>query len=189
MPKTWQVRIPSIMVETDWLADGGWHYYTVVLDGNNAKVYFEGELKNEWNVSGEGDGNVQQGLLTNGKELTYICLGGNQAWDWNDLDTPFNYAKLMVSNKALSQTDIKAIVAAKPAPTITEFLYENDLKEAGSNLTVVGSGSFCRGCSFSSALAYQNVSLALLHVRITSCCPLTCFHILPTLRPSPSVYG
>ena len=142
--------------DTDWLADGDWHYYTAVLDGNNAKVYFDGELKNEWNVSGEGDGNVQQGLFTNGNELTYICLGGNQAWDWNDLDTPFKYAKLMVSNKALSQTDIKAIVAAKPAPTITEFLYENDLKEAGSNLTVVGSGSFVEDATFGTV--YQNVA-------------------------------
>ena len=101
--------------ENDWLADKDWHYYTVVLENNNAKVYFDGVVKNEWNLSGEGDGNVQQGLFTNGSELKYICLGGNQAWDWGDNDPGFKFAQFLLKNKAMTPEEIKAIVDAKPA--------------------------------------------------------------------------
>lgn len=59
---------------TDWLADKSWHYYTVTLTETNAK-YTCGVLKNEWNVSGSGDGNVIGGLFSNGSDLKYICLG------------------------------------------------------------------------------------------------------------------
>lgn len=71
---------------TDWLADKDWHLYTAVFTETNAKVYFDGVLKNEWNVSGSGDGNVIAGLFSNGSDLKYICLGGNQAWNWGDND-------------------------------------------------------------------------------------------------------
>ncbi len=95
----------------DWLADKKWHLYTVVLDGENAKVYFDGELKNEWDasISENGKENSQRGLFSDGYQLKYICLGGNQAWDWNDLDAGFEFDDIRFYNYALSQQDILAL--------------------------------------------------------------------------------
>jgi hypothetical protein len=95
--------------DTDWLADGGWHYYTVVFDNENAKVYFDGVLKNEWNM--DGANNTQMGLFNNGADLKYICLGGNQAWDWGDNDAGFAYDDITCFNVALSAVQIKALMS------------------------------------------------------------------------------
>jgi M6 family metalloprotease-like protein len=94
----------------DWLADKKWHYYTAVFEGENAKVFFDGALKNEWNANVDYQGNpvsnTQKGLFADGKELKYICLGGNQAWDWNDADAPFDFACLRITNVALTPAEI-----------------------------------------------------------------------------------
>ena len=90
--------------DADWLADKKWHYYTAVFEGENAKVYFDGKVVNEWN--NDGTTNTQKGLFENGSELKYICLGGNQAWDWNDLDAPFKFAKLLIKNSAMTAEEI-----------------------------------------------------------------------------------
>ena len=95
---------------TDWLADHKWHYYTAVFEGENAKVYFDGEVKNEWN--NDGTTNTQKGLFTDGAALKYICLGGNQAWSWDDLDAPFRFAHLFIKNKALTANEIKQQILA-----------------------------------------------------------------------------
>ncbi|MCR4852570.1 MAG: LamG domain-containing protein [Prevotella sp.] len=94
---------------TDWLADKKWHLYTVVLDGENAKVYLDGTLANEWNM--DGTSNTQKGLYTNGADLKYICLGGNQAWDWNDNDPGFAFDDIQLFDFALSESDIQAILS------------------------------------------------------------------------------
>lgn len=92
--------------DTDPLADKKWHYYTAVFKGENAKVYIDGELKNEWN--NDGTTNTQKGLYSNGSDLKYICLGGNQAWNWADNDAPFDFARLLIKNSGMSQGEIKA---------------------------------------------------------------------------------
>lgn len=97
---------------TDWLADKQWHYYTVVLDGENAKVYFDGVVVNEWNM--DGISNTQRGLFTNGADLKYICLGGNQAWNWGDNDAGFAFDDIAIYNVALTQAQIEQIMADKP---------------------------------------------------------------------------
>ena len=111
--------------DTDWLADKKWHYYTAVFEGENAKVYFDGELKNEWmanavNANGVTD-NTQKGLFSNGADLKYICLGGNQAWDWNDNDAPFDFARLLIKNSGMSAGEIKAQMTAD-FPTWEEYM-------------------------------------------------------------------
>ena len=78
--------------DTDWLKDHKWHHYAAVFEGENAKVFIDGVLKNEWEVTKVAD-NTQKGLFSNGAELKYVCLGGNQAWDWNDNDAPFDLVK------------------------------------------------------------------------------------------------
>lgn len=96
--------------DTDWLADHKWHYYTAVFEGENAKVYFDGVLKNEWN--NDGTTNTQKGLFSNGADLKYVCLGGNQAWDWNDKDAPFAFARLLIKNSSMSAGEIAAQMQA-----------------------------------------------------------------------------
>jgi hypothetical protein len=97
--------------ETDWLADHKWHYYTAVFEGENAKVYFDGELKNEWDNTKVAE-RTQKGLFSNGADLKYICLGGNQAWEWNDNDPGFKFARLLIKNSSMSAGEIKAQMAA-----------------------------------------------------------------------------
>ncbi len=100
--------------DKNWLSDNEWHYYTIVLDGNNAKVYFDGEVKNEWDASkkdGNNDRCTQRGLFFFGDALDYICLGGNQAWSLGDNDSPFKFAKFYASNSALSASEIAAKMA------------------------------------------------------------------------------
>ena len=92
--------------DNDPLADKFWHYYTAVFDGENAKVYIDGALKNEWN--NDGTANTQKGLFSNGADLKYVCLGGNQAWGWADNDAPFDFARMFIKNKALSAGEIQA---------------------------------------------------------------------------------
>ena len=96
--------------DADWLADKKWHYYTAVFEGENAKVYFDGELKNEWN--NDGTTNTQKGLFINGANLKYVCLGGNQAWNWDDNDAPFDFAKLLIKNSKMTAGEIKAQMLA-----------------------------------------------------------------------------
>ena len=96
--------------DTDWLADKKWHYYTAVFEGENAKVYFDGELKNEWN--NDGTTNTQKGLFSNGADLKWICLGGNQSWNWGDNDAPFDFARLLIKNSSMSANEIKTQMKA-----------------------------------------------------------------------------
>ncbi|MCR4583220.1 MAG: LamG domain-containing protein [Prevotella sp.] len=86
---------------SDWLADKKWHYYTAVFKGESAQVYFDGELKNEWDCAGS-----QAGLFSNGAALKYVCLGGNAPTDAND--APFSFARLLIKNSSMTQGEIKA---------------------------------------------------------------------------------
>ena len=81
----------------------------MVFDNENAKVYFDGVMKNEWNM--DGVSNTQMGLFTNGGDLKYICLGGNQAWNWGDNDPGFAFDDICCFNVALSAAQIKALMS------------------------------------------------------------------------------
>lgn len=107
---------------TDWLADHEWHYYTVVFNGEIASVYFDGVLKNQWTANktyNNGSTDVtwatQKGLFYNGSVLKYICLGGNQAWNWGDNDPGFTFARFRVQNSAMTASDITTQMAADKA--------------------------------------------------------------------------
>ena len=45
--------------------------------------------------------------------LSYVCLDGNQARNFADFDTPYCSAKFSVWDKAMSEEQIKAVVATK----------------------------------------------------------------------------
>ncbi len=122
---------------TFWLDDKAWHYYTATLTATKAVVYVDGEVLNSWTVSGEGDGNVVAGLFSNGADLKYICLGGNQAWDWNDLDPAYAFDDFAVYDKALTAEQIKAVIADKlavPADATFDFTNES-LHALGTKIT------------------------------------------------------
>ena len=101
---------------TFWLDDKAWHFYTAVFTPNNVKVYIDGVIVNEWNISGEEAGGSTSGLFTNGSALTYICLGGNQAWDWADPDPAYLFDKIRIYSDALTTDQINALIEADINP-------------------------------------------------------------------------
>ena len=120
--------------DTDWLKDHKWHYYTAVFEGENAKVFIDGELKNEWNNSLVAE-RTQKGLFTNGADLKYVCLGGNQAWDWNDNDAPFDFARLLIKNTKMTAGEIKAQMKADFGNNDMEAYYAEGGTEGVKTIT------------------------------------------------------
>ena len=108
----WEATDPDHTFVSNWLEDQKWHYYTAVFTDKNCKIFLDGEVKNEWNVDGTTEGQVISGLFTNGADLKYVCLGGNQAWEWNDNDAPFRFARLIIKNSASTAGEIKAQMLA-----------------------------------------------------------------------------
>ena len=108
--------------ENDWLKDHKWHHYAAVFEGENAKVFIDGVLKNEWDVTKVAE-RTQKGLFSNGADLKYVCLGGNQAWDWNDNDAPFDFARLLIKNSKMTAGEIAAQMKADVGDTDMEAYY------------------------------------------------------------------
>ena len=108
----WEAGDANHTFVNNWLEDQKWHYYTAVFTDTSCKIFLDGEVKNEWNVDGTSEGQIVSGLFTNGADLKYVCLGGNQAWDWNDNDAPFRFARLLIKNSATTAGEIKAQMLA-----------------------------------------------------------------------------
>lgn len=98
---------------TVWLDDNAWHYYTAVFTETNVKIYVDGVIQNEWNLTGNPAGSSVSGLFSNGSELTYIALGGNQAWNWADPDPAYKFDDLVIYSSALTLSQINSNRAAK----------------------------------------------------------------------------
>jgi hypothetical protein len=123
---------------TDWLADRKWHYYTATFTETSAKVYFDGVLVNEWAVDGNSDGSVIRGLFSNGADLSYVCLGGNQAWNWGDPDPGFMFDDFAVYNVELTAAQISVIINRKEHP---ELVYLNTF-DILNDAQIEGAGTF-----------------------------------------------
>lgn len=95
-----------------WKNSSEWHYYTCVITATTLEIFLDGTSVSKWTVDGTTAGQVISGMFTS-NELTYVCLGGNQAWDWGDNDTPYSYAKFSVWDVALNAEQIASVVAAK----------------------------------------------------------------------------
>lgn len=115
-------------VDVTWLDDANWHYYTAIFTETNVKILVDGVLQNEWNVDGVTDGQVVGGLFTNGSELKYISLGGNQAWNWADPDPAYKFDDVAIFSKALTVAEINAIRTAKQVSTALPFELEEGLE-------------------------------------------------------------
>jgi len=123
--------------DLDWLKDHKWHHYAAVFEGENAKVFIDGVLKNEWDVTKVAE-NTQKGLFSNGAELKYVCLGGNQAWDWNDNDAPFDFARLLIKNSKMTAGEIAAQMKADVGETDMEAYYaEKDEEPDGISVVKI----------------------------------------------------
>jgi len=101
---------------TLWLDDAKWHYYTATYTETSVKIYVDGVIKNEWNCTAVDEHKVS-GLFSNGSELDYICLGGNQAWGWNDADASYLFDDVAIYSSALTAAQISAIMTAKTTIT------------------------------------------------------------------------
>ena len=108
----WEATDANHTFVNNWLEDQKWHYYTAVFTDTNVKIFLDGEVKNEWNVDGVSEGQIVSGLFDHGSELKYVCLGGNQAWDWADNDSPFRFARLLIKNTKMTAGEIKAQMLA-----------------------------------------------------------------------------
>ena len=105
----------------NWLADSNWHLYTMTLTASKATIYLDGVLKNQWNLNGT-DGQYVSGMFTkSATNLTYVCLGGNQAWDLADNDAAFMFDDFAVYDVALTPAQLFQIVAAKKGLTVETY--------------------------------------------------------------------
>ena len=127
---SWEANDNNYTNGGNWLEDQKWHYYTAVFTDTNVKIFLDGDVKNEWNFDGTSDGQVISGLFTNGAELKYVCLGGNQAWNWNDNDAPFRFARLLIKNSKMTDGEIKAQMKAD-FPGYAEYLAGGNDKNKG----------------------------------------------------------
>lgn len=139
-------------VNTTWLDDSKWHYYTVALTATTAKVYIDGELKNGWTVDGTSDGQVISGLFTGGSNLTYVTLGGNQAWNWNDADPAFAFDDFAVYDVALTPEQIAQIITDKSSGVTPTLTYDYTVMASyGGKTKTISSGTGENGASITVA--------------------------------------
>lgn len=109
----------SNTISTSWLDDGAWHYYTAVYTTSSLQIYVDGTLQNAWTVDNTTEGSetvpgeIVGGLFTGGADLDYICLGGNQAWEWADPDPAYKFDDFVVYSEALTQAQINTIISDK----------------------------------------------------------------------------
>ena len=108
-------NVNAVNVESStWLDDAAWHYYTATFTATSVKIYIDGVIMNSWVLNGT-DGHTVSGLFSNGVDLKYICLGGNQAWNWGDVDPAYLFDDLAIYSNALTVPQITANIAAKTA--------------------------------------------------------------------------
>ncbi len=100
-------------VGTAWIDDGNWHLYTCVWTETKVQIYIDGVVRNSWSVDGVSGGQVVSGPIKSGSELSYICLGGNQAWSWGDIDPAYMFDDVAIYPKALTESQIELIMELK----------------------------------------------------------------------------
>ena len=97
----------------EYLNDNEWHLVTVTITDTHAEFIVDKTVVNAWTYDGT-DGKNATGFLTEGySQLTYICLGGNQAWNWVDNDSGYKYAKFKIYDRVISSDEIAERIANK----------------------------------------------------------------------------
>ena len=97
----------------DYLNDNEWHLVTVTITDTHAEFIVDKTVVNAWTYDGT-EGKNATGFLTEGySQLTYICLGGNQAWNWGDNDSGYKYAKFKIYDRVISSDEIAERITNK----------------------------------------------------------------------------
>lgn len=91
-----------------YLANDDWHVVAFTATEKNVVIYVDGVVANSWTIDGT-DGQNISGLFSAGSSLVYNCLGGNQAWAWEDKDMAATFAWVKVYDKALTADEVKAL--------------------------------------------------------------------------------
>lgn len=115
---------------SEWLDDKNWHYYTVTFSDKTVKVYIDGLLKNTWVLDDTSEGQKIGTFYTNGSNLSYVCLGGNQRWAGTgsyDNDPAFSFDDVLITNIALTETDIARVMNNKKDKTTYISEHKGDL--------------------------------------------------------------
>lgn len=92
----------------DHLKDNQWHNVTVTVSDEKAVYYVDGVAENIWRhdasgfLSSEGIG-----------KLTHICLGGNQAWAWEDSDAFYQFDDIRIFDEELDQYQIYKLMTGR----------------------------------------------------------------------------
>lgn len=137
-------------IRTDWSDDGEWHLYTMTFTPSSARVYIDGSVINSWTIANNG----LDGLFTQ-TNLVYVCLGGNQAWGWNDPDPAFGFDDFAIYDRALTAEQISKIISEKLSQN-PNLVYFNDFSSTDGLTIVGGKGSFETSSDANFAQYYQN---------------------------------
>lgn len=128
---------------SQWLDDKEWHYYTVTLTSNTGKIYVDGVILNSWTLA---DNTIIPAFFSTAAANGYpvVCLGGNQSWNWADIDAAFGYDDFVVYDRALTAGQIAKIISTKKAiepVSVPTPVYFNDFSST-DGVTIIGSGEF-----------------------------------------------
>ena len=159
----WEAGDAAFNFVENWLDDGQWHFYVANFTETGLTIYLDGVVKNQWTLDGT-EGHTLNGLFSNGAELQYICLGGNQAWDWNDGDSPFRFDDVTVANYVMPE-DIMAELYAAKAPSSSNEADELVAPEGWTQLVTNGN---LAGDDIHSYLSKEAPSDAIVGARIVA---------------------
>ncbi len=109
----WEAGDGNYNFVRNWLEDNEWHFYAITFKATEVVQYLDGKVTNAWEFDGESEGQIITGLFNNGADLNYICLGGNQAWDWGDNDGGFAFDDFVIYDRALSSAQVNRIIEKK----------------------------------------------------------------------------
>lgn len=122
---------------TGWIDDGSWHFYAATMTQTNLTVYIDGVATHSWSIDGTTAAGGVNGLLLNGNLYTYITLGGNQAWNWNDPDPAFYFDDVKIYDAALTAAQVNSLKenGVPNSPTLsvsTSQMYFDDYNASGT---------------------------------------------------------
>ncbi len=138
---------------SQWLDDKEWHYYTVTLTSNTGKIYVDGVILNSWTLA---DNSIIPAFFSTAAANGYpvVCLGGNQSWNWGDIDAAFGYDDFVIYDKALTAGQIAKIMEEKLDDN--PLVYFNDFSSTDGLTIVGGNGSFQTSSDANFSQYYQN---------------------------------
>lgn len=90
------------------LKDNQWHNVTVTVSDEKAAYYVDGVAENIWKLDAPGFLS-SEGIGT----LTHICLGGNQAWTWEDSDAFYQFDDIRIFDEELDQYQIYKMMTGR----------------------------------------------------------------------------